>query len=67
MNGQMKNYESYLKSLSETPGPVRPSDEKVINIHALFEYLKKTGKKATDLTPEEYEPFWVIKKEKQAI
>ena len=67
MNGQTKNYDNYLKSLNETPGPIRPNDDKVINIRLLMEYLKETGKKAKELTPEELAPFWVIRKERSAI
>ena len=67
MNGQTKNYDNYLKSLNETPGPIRPNDDKVINIRLLMEYLKETGKKAKELTPEELAPFWVIRKERSVI
>ena len=67
MNGQTKNYDNYLKSLNETPGPIRPNDDKVINIRLLMEYLKETGKKAKELTPEELAPFGVIRKERSAI
>ena len=49
MSGQKKNYDKYLKSLAETPGPVRPKEDWVIDVNLLFDYVHKTGKKAKSM------------------
>ena len=57
MNGQMKSYDRYLQSLNDTPGPVDPPTDRSIDLHKLYDYLQKTGKKSTDLSDEEYKSF----------
>ena len=59
MNGQMKNYDDYAESLKQTPGPFTIPKGRVINLKLLYEYLRKSGKKANELSQNEYEPFWV--------
>ena len=57
MNGQKKNYDRYLRSLEATPGPVSPPADKTIDLRGIYEYIKRTGKKASDMSDEEYKPF----------
>ena len=65
MNGQMKSYDKYLQSLKDTPGPVDPPTDRSIDLHRLYDYLQKTGKKTTELTDEEFNSFiFFINKDK---
>lgn len=63
MNGQMKSYKSYLESLKDTPGPVNPPTDRSIDLHKLYDYLQSSGRKASELTDEDYKPFiiWLNK------
>ena len=55
--------ERYLKSLSETPEPVDPPEDRSFDLHGLYDYISEKGCKVSDLSKEEMERF-VIRKEK---
>lgn len=60
MSGPMTSYKRYLQSLEDTPEPVDPPKDKSINLHKLYDYLQKTGKKTSDLSEDEFKPFIII-------
>ncbi len=55
MNGQMKNYDRYLKSLEGMEEPVIP--DVIFDMHGAVEYAKKKGLKISQLSDEEKKMF----------
>ena len=63
----MRNYDKYIKSLAETPGPVKPSSEESIDLRGLRKYLLDTGKNASELSDSEMERFIIPIKNNKAV
>ena len=55
MNGQMKNYERYLKSMENMEEPVIP--DVIFDMHGAIEYAQKKGLKVSQLTEDEKKLF----------
>ncbi len=55
MNGQMKNYERYLKSLEGMQEPIVP--DVVFDMRGAVEYAQKKGLKISQLSDEEKKRF----------
>ena len=55
MNGLMKNYDKYLKSLESMEEPVIPNV--IFDMHAAVEYAQEKGLKISQLTDEEKKQF----------
>ncbi len=55
MNGQMKNYERYLKSLEGMEEPIIPNV--IFDMHGAVEYANKKGVKISELSDDEKKLF----------
>ena len=55
MNGLMKNYEKYLKSLEGMEEPFVP--DVIFDMHGAIEYAKKKGLKVSQLSDDEKKLF----------
>lgn len=57
MNGQMMNYDKYIKSLNATPEPRASTKIVAINYRELVTYAKEKGKNPSELSEKEKNMF----------
>lgn len=60
MNGQMMNYNRYIKSLNATPEPRTSVKAVAIDYKGLIAYAKEKGKNPSELSDKEQNMFVLV-------